>query len=112
MGRQAIKIVSLFAQQIIVKTKPLILLQSANWKIDSDLLHPILSDLELNFNSYFSDINTTFANIGANEWLQANTSVQTMQEFAKSLNQVDETINYDYWNPIVEVWNKFKPPSL
>ena len=34
-----------------------------------------------------------------------------MQKFAKSLHLVDEKLNYDYWIPVVEVWNKFKPPS-
>lgn len=34
-----------------------------------------------------------------------------MQEFAKGLNLVDETINYSHWRPVVDVWNRLKPPS-
>ena len=34
-----------------------------------------------------------------------------MQEFARKLNLVDDTLNYQYWTPVVEVWNQVKPPS-
>ena len=34
-----------------------------------------------------------------------------MQEFARKLNLLDDTLNYRYWTPVVEVWNQVKPPS-
>jgi hypothetical protein len=49
MGRQAIKIVSLLAQHLVTKMKPLTVRQSSNWKVDSELLLPILFDIESNF---------------------------------------------------------------
>ena len=49
--------------------------------------------------------------MGAEEWTAASASIESMQEFAKGLNLVDETINYDYWRSVVDVWNRFKPPS-
>jgi hypothetical protein len=111
MSRQAIKIVSLFAQHLVTKMKPLTVRQSSNWKVDSELLLPILFDIESNFKLYFSDINDKFEHIGAKEWIEANSSVRSMQAFANKLNLVDETISHDYWNPVVEIWSKYKPSS-
>ena len=34
-----------------------------------------------------------------------------MQELAVILKLVDETIDHEYLAPIVEIWNKHKPPS-
>ena len=111
MGRQAIKIVSLFTQQLESKIKPLTVSHGSNWDFEGELLIPILSSLESNFQLYFNDINEKFEHIGANEWVQASTSATGMQELAVILKLVDETINHEYWAPIVEVWNKHKPPS-
>ena len=111
MGRQAVKIVTLFAQQIQSKIKPLIAVYPTNWKIVEEFLDPVLNKLEYNFQLYFSDINEKFRSMGAEEWTAASASIESMQEFAKGLNLVDETINYDYWRSVVDVWNRFKPPS-
>lgn len=111
MGRQEIKIVSLFSQQLETKIKPLTASNPLTWKIDEKFLKPILTDLGVNFRYYFSDIDDKFANIGAKEWKEANSSKTSMQEFATKLNLVDETINCQYWTPVVEAWNKVKPPS-
>jgi hypothetical protein len=111
MGRQAVKIVSLFAQQIQAKVKPLCVAHPTNWNIGDELLNPILNNLGNNFQLYFSDINERFESVGAKEWTEANASLENMQKFAKGLNLVDETLNYDFWVPVVEVWNNFKPPS-
>jgi hypothetical protein len=34
-----------------------------------------------------------------------------MQDFAKSMQQVDATIDFKYWTPVGEVWNETKPSS-
>ena len=111
MGRQALKITSAFAQQVESKIKPLTASQPADWKIDSDLLKPIILDLEDNFQYHFHDISEKFESIGAKEWVDGNSTNISMQEFVIKLSLVDGTIDYEFWVPIVEVWNKLKPPS-
>jgi hypothetical protein len=105
MGRQAVKIVSIFAQRLESKLKPLIAAQPVDNSIQEDLIKPILQSLEDNFQNYFHDIKEKFDGIGAKEWIEANSTNTSMQEFAKKLNLMDGTINYEFWTPIVKVWN-------
>jgi hypothetical protein len=111
MGRQAVKIVPIFAQQLESKLKPLIAAQPVDNSIQEDLIKPILQSLEDNFQYYFHDIKEKFDGIGAKEWIEANSTNTSMQEFAKKMNLMDGTTNYEFWTPIVKVWNKIKPPS-
>ena len=111
MGRQAIKIVTLFVEQIKSKIKPLIVTLPSDFDLLETILTPLLTGIAANFDSYFIDIKETFVNIGATEWIDANRSISSMQDFAKRIQQVDATIDYKYWTPIVEVYNIMKPPS-
>ena len=111
MGRQAFKITSVCIQQLESKIKPLTASQPADWNIEIDLLQPILLTLEENFHYYFHDISEKSESIGAKEWIEADSTKTSMQEFAKKINLVDGTIDYEFWVPIVEVWNNLKPPS-
>ena len=52
-----------------------------------------------------------FQHLGAVEWVNSNSSISSMQDFAKSVQQVDSTIDYKYWSPIVDAWIETKPPS-
>ena len=79
--------------------------------MEIDLLQPLLLTLEENFQYYFHDIIEKFDSIGAKEWIEANSTKTSMQEFANNLNLVDGTVNYEFWVPIVVVWNNLKPPS-
>ena len=111
MGRQAVKIVATYVQQLESQIKPLIESHSNNWEIEETLLYTISNNLEMNFISYFSDISDKFENLGATEWVEANRLPENMLKLANELNLTDTTINYDYWVPIVNTWNQFKPPS-
>lgn len=110
MGRQALKITSAFTEELKSKIKPLTASQPADWMME-DLLQPLLLTSEENFQYYFHDISEKFDSMGAKEWIGANSTKTSMQEFANKLNLVDGTINYEFWVPIVVVWNNLKPPS-
>ena len=71
--------------------------------METDLLQQLLLTLEGNFQYYFHDISEKFDSIGAKEWIEANSTKTSMQEFANILNLVDGTLNYEFWVPIVEV---------
>lgn len=51
MGRQAVKIVATYVQQLESQIKPLIESHSNNWKIEETLLYTISNNLEMNFTS-------------------------------------------------------------
>lgn len=110
IGRQALKITSTFTEELKSKIKPLTASQPADWMME-DLLQPLLLTLEENFQYYFHDISEKFDSIGAKEWIGANSTKTSMQEFANKLNLVDGTVNYEFWVPIVVVWNNLKPLS-
>ena len=111
MGRQAVKIVSLFVEQITSKVKPLTVILPPDVNLQGTLLNSLLTGLAANFNSYSYDIKEKFINIGATEWISANNSISGMQDFAKRMQQVDCTIDFTFWGPLVHVWNETKPPS-
>ena len=111
MGKQAIKIMSLFVEQIISKVKPLTVIIPLGVDLHEMILSPLLTELTSNFDSYFLDIKEKFQHIGAAEWVAANSSISSMQDFANSVQQVDSTIDYKHWSPIVNAWNETKPPS-
>lgn len=67
--------------------------------------------MDSNSITYFSDIIDKFDNLGAKEWIEASSSPENMQKLANDLNLIDTTINYEYWVPVVNVWNQSKPPS-
>ena len=111
MGRQAVKIVSLFVEQITSKVKPLTVILPPDVNLQGTLLNSLLTGLAANFNSYSYDIKEKFINIGATEWISANNSISGMQDFAKRMQQVDCTIDFTFWGPLVHVWNETKSPS-
>ena len=110
MGRQAIKIVTLFVEQVKSKIKSLIVTLPPDVDLMETILTPLLPGLAVNFDSYFIDIREKFVNVGATEWIDANRSISSMQDFAKSMKQVDTTIDFQYWTPIVEVYNEMNCP--
>lgn len=110
MGRQAIKLTSVFVEQMKSRIKPLAVL-SFERNLDQSLLQPILTSLGSNYLSYFSDIEEKFRYIGAVEWKEANVSPSNMRDLADRLRQVDEKIDYQYWSPVVVAWNETKAPS-
>ena len=111
MGRQAVKIVSLFVEQIISKVKPLTVTLHPDVNLKATLLTSLSIELAANFDSYFLDIKERFSNVGATEWISANSSISGMQDFAKGMQQVDSTVDFVFWSPLVDVWNDTKPPS-
>ena len=108
---EAINIMSLFVVQIISKAKPLTVIIPLGVDLHEMILSPLLTELTSNFDSYFLDIKEKFQHIGAAEWVAANSSISSMQDFANSVQQVDSTIDYKHWSPIVNAWNETKPPS-
>ena len=112
MGKQAIKITSVFVEQIISKIKPLtVIVLPGVLDLHEAILSPLLTELTSNFDSYFLDIKDKFQNHGAVEWINANSSISSMQDFANSVQQVDSIIDYKLWTPIVDAWNETEPPS-
>ena len=102
MGKQAIKITSLFVEHIISRVKLLTAIVPSGVDLHEMMLSPLLTELTSNFDSYFQDVKDKFQNLGAVEWINANSSISSMQDFANSVKQVDSTIDYKHWSPVVD----------
>ena len=105
------KIISIFVEQIISKVKPLTVTLPPDTNLKATILTSLSTELEANFDSYFLDIKEKFIIVGATEWISANSSISGMQDFAKRMQQVDSTVDFLYWSPLVDVWNDTEPPS-
>ena len=56
-------------------------------------------------NDFFSNIMSSFNDLGADAWRIASATPESMRAFATTNNLVDASENYSLWMPVVSAWN-------